>query len=262
MSVPSARPPGLGQPRMGAFRRRIRIVTSPAMARADLEDDMHRYGAIVRHDGRRVTAVEGVAIRTPWSLCGAAADHLHALAGMELSPDPLAAYAFTNGRRQCTHMFDMAAFAIAHAARGTPRRQYDAEIVLLPGDAPRPARLERNGLRILEWAVHGDVLTAPPALAGRNLRRLLEGNPLDAMALDDYEAMVVLRRAIYISQSRELDLDLAATAADVPGSERILGACSVYQAGVADRALRVRGASRDFHDRREAMLADLESPAP
>jgi len=47
--------------RPGIYRRRIRIATSPGQARADLEDDPHRYGVIVRHDGEHLTGVEGIA---------------------------------------------------------------------------------------------------------------------------------------------------------------------------------------------------------
>ncbi|MDB5968420.1 MAG: hypothetical protein JWQ90_870 [Hydrocarboniphaga sp.] len=42
---------GYATHRSGIYRRRLRIVTGPGWARADLEDDPHRYGVEVHHDG-------------------------------------------------------------------------------------------------------------------------------------------------------------------------------------------------------------------
>ena len=54
----------------GAFRRAILLRTlDEASVQGELEDDFHRFGVTLRHDGRAVTAVEGRSIRYPWSSC-------------------------------------------------------------------------------------------------------------------------------------------------------------------------------------------------
>ncbi len=241
----------------GIYRRRIRITTEPGLARADLEDDLHRVGAVVRHDGRRVTAVEPLAIRVPWSLCPEAGRRLQRLVGMPLSTHPLAAQRHTPGPEQCTHMFDMAALAVTHAARGTASRDYLAEVPVTTPGAAQAARLYRDGEAVLGWTAEGTALVAPAAFAGRDLRRLLAWaeTALDADAL---EAVTVLRRAMLISGSRHVDVDAFANALE---SGYPLGGCYVFQPDTAPRASRNRGSRRDFSPDAAPMLGDLDDGA-
>lgn len=243
----------------GTYRRRILIATGAGWARADLEDDLHRVGAVVRHDGVRVTGVEGLPIRVPWSLCPQAVARLERLVGLELSPHPLAGYRHTPGPEQCTHMFDMAGLALAHAARGTARRQYDAAVTVTTPDAPQTAALRRDGAPVLEWAVRGTVLTAPQAFAGQDLRRLLAWAEQALPDPDAFEAVVVLRRAMLISGSRHVDVDAFDTAFSTGYP---LGACYVYQEGTAERAARNRGSRRDFSADADGLLSDLTRTPP
>lgn len=241
----------------GIYRRRIRIATAPGLARADLEDDLHRVGAIIRHDGARITAVEPVMIRVPWSLCPQAGQRLHRLVGMALSPDPLAAYRHTPGPEQCTHVFDMAALAATHAARGTIGRDYLAEVPVTTPGAAQAAKLYRDGDMVLGWTAEGTALVAPDSFAGRDLRRLLAWaeTALDADAL---EAVMVLRRAMLISSSRHVDVDAFAHALE---SGYPLGGCFVFQPDTAPLASRNRGTRRDFSPDASPMLADLDDRA-
>ena len=242
--------------RPGVYRRRILIRTGPGEARADLEDDPHRYAAIARHDGERVTSVEGIALRTPWTLCRAAVQVLDRLAGMPLSPDPLAVYRYTEGRAQCTHMFDLAGLAIAHAARGIAQRQYDIDVPCLAPVGPRTARLLRDGKEALVWTFDDTVLLAPVPFAGRDVRNMMDWVSRTFADPDDYEAIVVLRRGVYISGSRTYDLDRMPDAA---ATGHVSGACYVFQPDVAQRALRVPGATRDFGAAPDGLLADLDA---
>ena len=58
------------------YRRRIELVTvSPAVVQGELEDDFHHFLVSIAHDGTKVTAVEGTAVRgrpvlTPSRRCG------------------------------------------------------------------------------------------------------------------------------------------------------------------------------------------------
>jgi hypothetical protein len=243
--------------RPGIYRRRIRVRTACGIARADLEDDPHRYVVIVRHDGERVSATQGLAPRTPWTSCREATSMLDRLVGVRLSANPVAIYAFTDGREQCTHLFDLAGLAIAHAARGTSLRQYDIEVPCFNPRDRQTARLSRDGMPALEWTVQRTEIVAPAPFAGRNLRTLMPWVEQTFRDPDDYEAIVVLRRGLFVSGSRAHDLDTLATAR---ATGHVSGACYVFQPGVAERAARVAHSTLDFTDAPERLLGDLDAP--
>lgn len=251
----AAGPPPYGQLRPGIYRRRILITTTAGRARADLEDDPHRHGVEIRHVAGRITDVRGEALRVPWSACPGAVRELERLAGMALSPDPLAVYRHTNAREHCTHLLDVAGLAIAHAARGIVRRRYDAEVPVTGRQGAQRATLYRDGERVLEWQLADGVIIAPERFAGRGLRRLLEWAREACADPDDLEAVAVLRRAVHISNSRLAELDLyegpAAFGAVLPG------ACFLFQRSGPRPAQRMRGSTRDFTDAPEGPLSDL-----
>ena len=70
------------------YRRRIRLEAGDGFVRGDMEDDPHRFGVIVRHDGERVTGIEGIPLRTPWDMCHGAVAQLQLIVGAPLSLDP------------------------------------------------------------------------------------------------------------------------------------------------------------------------------
>lgn len=245
--------------RPGIYRRRIRIVADHGAARADLEDDPHRYGVAIRHDGSVVTAIEAHAIRTPWSLCPSAADNLQRLVGMPLSLDPLAVYRHTGADEQCTHMFDMAGCAIAHAARGIVRRQYDIAVPVPAAPGPCVVTLARDGVPVLVWAIEGLRILAPDPFGGRDLRTFMGWVRREIIDADSYDAIVLLRRAVWIAGSRHSDLDALPHAAAIPQVDLLMGACYVYRPGFAEQAQRRVGTTRDFTAGPGPMLADLDS---
>lgn len=240
--------------RPGIYRRRIRICSSPGWARADLEDDPHRYGVEIRHDGERVTAVQEHMLRTPWTLCRQAGAMLQRLVGMPLSVDATAIFRYTAASEQCTHMFDTAGLAIAQAARGIALRQYDVEAPYWNAGGARELRLSRDGQPLLQWTIDGPLITAPAFYAGQGWQKLLSWARLNISDADELEAVVVLRRAVMISHGRTVSLDPLDNAA---ATGHVTGACYVFSPGVAERAQRVYGSTLDFTDRPEALLADL-----
>ncbi len=243
------------------YRRRIRITTAPGKARADIEDDAHRFGVALLHDGTKVTAIRGEGLRTPWTLCIDAARQVERLIGMPLTPDPAAIYKYTDGTQQCTHAFDVAGLAIAHAYRGTPQRQYDIDVPypVLSHDAPKTVTLHRDGHLVLKWSVEAGVVTFPPPYAGHDLASIQRWAKSALPDPDDYEAVVVARRATHISGVKTTDLDQRKSAGDGGSS---MGRCFVFQPERAYVAWRIRGNTRDFSDGSDKMLSDLETIAP
>jgi hypothetical protein len=244
--------------RPGIYRRRLRIATGAGWARAELEDDPHRYGVTLRHDGECITAVEGRALRTPWTACREAPSLLERLVGMNLSPDPQQVYRRVNGREQCTHLLDLAGLAAAHAARGIAHRDYEAEVPCFDPEARRDAVLRTDGRESLRWTLQRNVIVAPALFAGQDVAALMPWAKACLIARDRLEAVWVLRRAVFVSGNRFFDLDRMSNASD---TGHVSGACHVFTQGVAQRARRAVGATRDFSDPGQPLLADLTDQA-
>lgn len=240
------------------YRRRIRITTESGKARADLEDDPHRYGVIVLHDSARVLSIKGLAPRTPWNLCIDAAPMLSRIEGMPLTADFKQVYRHTNGSMQCTHLLDLAGLAIAHAARGTRLREYDFEASWSEARERQFAGMHVDGVNVLNWTLQGTRILSPEPFAGLDLRTMKPWITANYTDPDELEAIMLFRRAIQISGSRRLDLDTFPNAAAIG---HVMGACYVFQPGVAERALRVQGATLNFADSPERMLMDLDRSA-
>jgi hypothetical protein len=248
-----------GEPRLpygeGVFRRVFLLVAGQGRVVAELEDDFHRFRVTLVHAGSRVVSVRGEAFRYPWTECPGATVALRALEGMPLSARPSAAAEHADPRRNCTHLFDLAALAVAHAAAGRERRRYEIEIPDRREGRTR-ARLARDGAPLLDWELENATIAAPAPFAGQSLRG---GGFLcwaeRELERDTAEAAVALRRACLISMGRMRDLDAAPDAsvylAMAPAS------CHTFTAGVAERARRMHGTSLEFTHRPELLLADL-----
>lgn len=226
-----------------AFRRVILIVAGASAVSAELEDDFHRFGVTLNHDGRQVTRVVARAHRYPWVTCLEAPAALAALEGVAVARDPTTLFRHADARSHCTHLFELAALALAQAARGEGARRYDVE-VSDPRDQVRIACLRQDGEEVLEWRLLGDLLTAPAAYAGRdagafNSRALAEVEP------DLAEHLLILRRVVMTARGRQMDVDLYASAAAMA----LPAACYSLQPENAPRARRILGSHRDWPDR-------------
>jgi hypothetical protein len=149
-------------------------------------------------------------------------------------------------------MFDLAGLAIAHAARAEDAaRTYDIAIRDRVDDRTEP-QLWRDGELLLHWEITGRTITRPDPYTGASLRggflAWAEAN-LDA---DTAEAASILRRTCDISFGRVVDLDVYETA-DSMGAP-VQGTCHSFQPGMIERAVRVKGQTRDFTDDADALL--------
>jgi len=222
------------------YRRAIQIVAEPGRAVVEIEDDFHHFVVTVAHDGRAVTAASGLAVRYPWSSCPLAGSALGALAGLPLSTDPLAIYRFSDPLQQCTHMFEMAGLAVTQAARGSSTRRYDA-VVVDPQNGAQLAELQCDGEPRLTWRLQDGVIVEPAACAGRRPDDFRTRN-LGDLAHETAEAVLILRRAVWLAAARAMDVDRFPTAAAMGRT----GVCFTYQPHRAAGALRRPGSERDF----------------
>jgi hypothetical protein len=239
----------------GSYRRRIRLVRTAAdTVVGGLEDDFHSFVVTVRNDGTRLTGIAADAYRWPWTTCPDAGAQLQHLVGMALSPRCLAVGDVTNPRLQCTHQFDLAGLAIAHATRDVTTRQYDAEIPYgAQSGGRREVRLLRDGVPRLTWTLDGNGCVAPEPYASAPWRGGFLKWADATLAVDDAEAAVVLRRACDIGMGRGADVERYRRASElaIGGS----GICYTFQEGTAAVAFRQLGTIVDWDGRVDDMLA-------
>lgn len=233
------------------LHRIIRLNAIDGEVRSAIEDDFHHFRVLIRHDGARVTDVGATALRQPFSLCGAAGSRLDELVGERLLRDTTQFFRQHDALLQCTHQFDLATLAIALAARGVGARHYHAFVEDGgAAGAQRRATLRRDGETILSWALQGGMIEAPDPYSGQALGRGFTAWAGTNLEVDDAEAALVLRRAIFISGGRgraeELDRQPHAVAR---------GGCWVQQPERASLATREKGTSRDYSDRPHLLTA-------
>lgn len=256
-TTPDCRPPRGGEGTEGAFRRRIRLIaTGLGEVQGGLEDDFHHFEVTVRFDDHGVTDVEGRALRFPWTTCGDAVVPLRELEGMPLSDRFLAAGERADPHANCTHLFDLAGLAVAHAARGGPvgtTRQYDAEIPAMPVDGgERVVRLWRDGAPVHTWVMQERRCIAPEPFAGAPWRGGFLRWADETFAPDEAEAAMVLRRAVEIGMGRGMDLDAVGRADELEAL--MAGTCFTMAPEQIHVSLRNKGTIRDFDADPDALL--------
>ena len=241
-----------------SYHRKIRLTAQGDAERplviGELADDPHHFRVRLRHDGAKVLDIEGEAVRHPWSTCPEAMAPIRALIGMPLSQDATAIGAVTPANRNCTHLYDLAGLAVAHAASGRAQRLYHA---VVSGDArdATHATLDRDGARMLDWQIRGELaqstLVGPPPFGGTPLYGGFMAWAHENLSPDLAEAAIVLRRACMIGSVRHQDLDQLSHA---PQAMQVRGQCYTYTEGVAERATRMVGSRKDFTTSSETLL--------
>lgn len=240
------------------YRRFIRLRAEPSRVFAEVEDNPHHFQVTLHHDGERVQSLETAAPRHPWTSCPGAGEPLQRLVGMALSPRATAVGAVTDARAQCTHLFDLAGLAIAHAhahaTQGRERRDYACSVGADRASGHTVAELARDGAPLLRWRIDGEVILEPPQYAGVRLHARFMAWAEANLDLEQAEAALVLRRACFVAPSRFFDLDTVERATEL---NNMLGRCHTFSDGVVETALRVRGSHLD-----ELAEPDPAEPGP
>ena len=234
------------------------MATDAHTVEAGIEDEQHHFRVRLHHDGERVTGVEGRAVRWPWAPCAESPAALEAAVGVALTTDPTALGRHTPARLQCTHQFDLLGLAIGHAAAVAAgarpsRRQYDAAV---PDwrDPPFTAELQRDGHVVLRWTCDASTIVQPTPFAGVSLREKFIEWCAASLDTDTAEAALVLRRAVWMSPSRLLDLEACDDALE---SALRPGVCFTAQPERIRVALRNRDSLRDFGSSAGGLVAGL-----
>ncbi len=241
------------------YRRLLDAQLSPGRAEGELIDDFHHFRAWITHDGERVTGAGGAAPRHPWATCAEAVGPLRALVGAPLARlgSMRAPAAYTDRRRQCTHLFDAATLALARVARDAGDVSYR---IAVPDaiDGRTRAELCRDGEALLLWDIRDRVIETPGPFAGRRLGAGLADWAESELDASLAEAVLVLQRACTIAGGRRMDLEAYPGAAAVQPNP--MGQCHTYQPGTVERGARMRGSVRDLTDVEDLRAASLAEP--
>ena len=243
----------------GSYRRRIRMLTTENdVVEAGLEDDFHYFTVTLHHDGERVTQMTGGARRWPWSTCPDAAGPLRSLEGMPLSERCLAVGEHADPRLNCTHMFDLAGLAVAHAARGGgvgATRQYDVKIPFAAQfGGEHDVCVWRDRELLHTWTLDGRDCISPPPFSEVPWKGGFLKWADQAFPPDESEPVIVLRRACDIGMGRGMDLDGYDTGEELAPMMR--GICYSMQPEQISVALRNKNSARDYDDDPDKLLAD------
>lgn len=217
-------PPGLW--------RRIVLQPGDGWIGSALEDDMHRFHIRIDHAEGRVTQVTAKAVRHPWSACPGATNFI----ATELTGERLAEVGRRDPAQHCTHLYDLAILASAHAGDTRPTR-FDMRVADRV-DGRTTATLAENGVERLRWQLDGT------AIAGtdRDLRQLSKWK--QELPANEAEWATLLRRAVFVSGARQyIAPDLEQTAALNVGR---MGVCFNYQMPQAESSTRTPSWHKDF----------------
>ena len=231
----------------GAARRRfVARSTSDGVIWAEMEDEMHHFRIELIHDGERVLDVTGTPVRWPWSTCFDSPAALTALRDCPLTVQGSSIGTYTNAKEQCTHQFDLTAFAIAHAWRVTRGAPSEREYITVVPDWAHPpfsAYVWRDRELVLTWLTDGATVLGPAPFDGVALRKRFLDWCEANLEPDLAEAAQMLRRAVWISPARSHDLEACADARESHITE---GVCYTAQPQRLVIALRNRGSLRDY----------------
>ncbi len=227
----------------GGYRRRIELVTvSPGLVRGEMEDDFHHFRVSIAHAGGKVTALDGTAVRHPWTTCPDALGPLRDLVGAPVTTDATGHHGHGDPRSSCTHWFDLAGLAIAQAGAGREHRRYDMAVPDRGEGGRTTAHLSRDGTPLLDWTVDAQTILDPAPFTDRPMGRGFLAWANATFDLETAEAVIALRRACRISLGRLMDLDDYDRADEV--GHGMTDTCHTFSTGVMASALRIKGSSR------------------
>lgn len=236
----------------GIFRRRIKLENFDPYVLAELEDCNHGFRLRLYHDHKAVTAIEVETLRYPLSTCSNAGEPLQALIGCELTTKINRILKHTRPRDNCTHLFDLASLAIAHATRSQQCRIYDIEVPDSTSDSSE-LLIRRNDELIHHWQARDHNIYAPQVLRDKPLMKGFYLWVFKQFDDEELEAALALQKGYFVSRARHIDLNASAGMA-ASGDKFMLGACYTYSPAVVGNAIREANSVRDFSDCPEQLL--------
>ncbi|MCJ8156023.1 DUF2889 domain-containing protein [Sphingomonas sp. LaA6.9] len=191
------------------FRRRFAVSPVAGRVTAAVEDDYHCMAVTLHHDGEKVTGVGAIMDRAPWTTCPGAPAVLEAtFTGVALAD------VAARGEKQanCTHLYDLAVLAAAHAGDSTPTR-FDI-LVCDPVDGCVVAEIRRDGALVHRIGHRDDIVTAPSAIAGTSLFKLRGW--IETLMEPEREAARLLQWGAILAHGRIIPMERQSDASRMP----------------------------------------------
>lgn len=243
----------------GAFRRRVRWCAHDRQVETELEDSNHGFRLTLRHDGERITALDPLPIRFPFTTCPEAVRQIRALTGMALA-DVAAIRARLPQADNCTHLVDLLLLALAHVADSGQACSYDIT-VMDEHDGLTAAQISSEGELLHDWQIRAHVITAPTGLAGKSAMRGFWAWAAEKFQgrARDFEAAQLLQRGYFVAQARRWSYVPLARHPAI-GDNMPRTACYSYSEVAVHRARRIHGSVRDLTQSADPLLQFVNPP--
>lgn len=239
----------------GVYRRGVRLTGRPGEVLAEVEDTHHGMRVWLRHDGVSVTGMHAETPRTPTNSCSGASLALKRLVGTSLAITQAGLYSSAEPSTHCTHLFDLAALAIAHAHRGTSTRRYD---IIVPDEQADGAvcTISCNGSVVHNWRIREGIIIAPQKFAEQVVLRGFIPWAARQFSGDELEAALVFQKGFFVSRARRR-LYSAASGQSIATNLHMHGVCFAYQPERVEAGVHT-DSTRDFSLTPDDVLAFLD----
>jgi hypothetical protein len=215
----------------GIYRRRVRLGLEPRRVTGVVNDDYHAMWLRLAHDGTAVRDVEAGMQRWPKTTCPGAIQVLREIIGFPVSVSRQAFYGEGRAGRNCTHLLDLAFWALGQVRRGLVRGGPGETVVDI--EIPDRVRGETHmratvdGRLVHDWIVTDAVIQAPADLAGLGVfsgfARAAEAR-LSGLAL---ETAWMLQKAAFVARGRAFVVDGVPARSALEEPQRA-GACFAF----------------------------------
>lgn len=153
----------------GIYRRRIQILKTVDLVICELIDDYHEMACTLHHDGRHITQANAYIRRAPFTTCPGATVATEELVGLPLDIARRQLYGEGRPQRNCTHIFDLVAFAISQSRSDRWVSQIDFVVPDLTGNGAYVEALVDGRSELRWWISPDEVIADPSAFSGRSL---------------------------------------------------------------------------------------------
>ncbi|MCB1666719.1 MAG: DUF2889 domain-containing protein [Porticoccaceae bacterium] len=207
-------------------RRKVSLKSEPGMVTAQFADIYHEMACILHHDGEKITSLKGEIIRFPTNLCPGAEKFIQELEGTSINTEFKDLYANQRAKRQCTHLFDLAALAIRHSHR-SDERIYEAVVPDMDGIVD--VSISCNGSLVHQWQILNQQMVSSDELNGKPLIQGFIGWASRYYKnSDELEAAIILSRTIFIARGRRYEVK-SGHGDTLNEHKSLLGSCFAYQ---------------------------------